>query len=308
MISFIVIGKNEGERLQRCLTSVHTVVKQDCIAEWEILYVDSRSCDNSIQIAKESGATVFKITGECNAAIARNIGAKEARGEILFFIDGDMELLPGFLHKVLVNDKLVYPFLSGIFDDIVHDTEWNYLYTTPRHQLKEGDADSFSATTGGLFLITKELWDKVGGMDNRLKRSQDYDLGLRLTKMGYPLCRKAIVAAKHYMVAYTLRCDYVKNMKYTALLLRKHWNNKQYLQIFCKSRYTSLSLLLVLGVVWWWQPIVVLWIILLLYKTLRTKTLSVSTFFRLIACDFSFLGALLCYWPKQPIINYVKVE
>ena len=308
MISFIVIGKNEGERLQRCLASVHTVVKQYGIAEWEIIYVDSRSCDNSIQIAKELDATVFQITGECNAAIARNIGAKEAKGDILFFIDGDMELQPGFLQKVLANDKPVYPFLSGIFDDIVHDTEWNYLYTTRRHHLKEGDTDSFSATTGGLFLITKELWDKVGGMDNRLKRSQDYDLGLRLAKMGYPLCRKAIVAAKHYMVAYTLRCDYVKNMKYTALLLRKHWNNKQYLQIFCKSRYTSLSLLLVLGVVWWWQPIVVLWIILLLYKTLRTKTLSVSTFFRLIACDFSFLGALLCYWPKQPIINYVKVE
>ena len=123
MISFIIIGKNEGWRLQKCLQSISYVVEQDAIANYEIIYVDSQSTDNSIELAKQYGAKAFLITGECNAAIARNIGAKEAIGDILFFIDGDMELFPGFLPNVFTHDgRLEYPFISGIFNDIVHTT------------------------------------------------------------------------------------------------------------------------------------------------------------------------------------------
>ena len=85
MISFIIIGKNEGWRLQKCLQSISYVVEQDAIANYEIIYVDSQSTDNSIELAKQYGAKAFLITGECNAAIARNIGAKEAIGDI--FVD-----------------------------------------------------------------------------------------------------------------------------------------------------------------------------------------------------------------------------
>ena len=174
MISFIIIGKNEGWRLEKCLLSIVFVVKQDEIADYEIIYVDSRSTDNSVELAKQYGAKVFLITGECNAAIARNIGAKEAMGDILFFIDGDMELFPEFLPQVLTTDnQLEYPFISGIFNDIVHDLDWNYLYTSRRHKLQEGNADAVQATTGGLFMIEHSLWNQVKGLDTRLKIGED---------------------------------------------------------------------------------------------------------------------------------------
>ena len=307
MISFIVIGRNEGERLRRCLESIHIVVREDAISDWELIYVDSQSTDNSLQIAKDLGAETFLITGQCNAAIARNIGAQEAKGNILFFIDGDMELQSGFIPKVVINDTLVYPFLSGIFDDVVYDKDWKYQYTTRRHSLNEGDKDNFSATTGGLFLSTKALWEQTGGMDNRFKRSQDYDLGLRLTRMGYPLCRKAILMAKHHMRAYEVREDYVGNVRYTALLLRKHWNNGYYLKLFLKSQYTTLLLLFSIFCCMWSGWMFVLYVTSLLYKTYKRKNRTVKMFFVLFLRDIYLLCSIVAYWPTTPEIKYTRI-
>ena len=306
MISFIIIGKNEGWRLQKCLQSISCMVEQDAIANYEIIYVDSQSTDNSIGLAKPYGAKVFLITGECNAAIARNIGAKEAMGDILFFIDGDMELFSGFLPKVLTQDgRLEYPFISGIFNDVVHDLDWNYLHTSRRHKLQEGDADSVETTTGGLFLIEHSLWDKVGGMDTRFKRSQDYDLGLRLSQMGYSLHRKAILLANHYMRQYTIRNDYVGNVKYTALLLRKHWNNVNYLKIFVKQQYTTILLLLsiVLSFISPWFMLI--YIIGIAYKNIRQRTCEQC--WMPIVRDMVLLWALIFFKPSQYELEYKRV-
>lgn len=306
MISFIIIGKNEGWRLEKCLQSIVSIVKQDKIVDYEIIYVDSQSTDNSVALAKKYGAKVFLIMGECNAAIARNIGAKEAIGDILFFIDGDMELFSGFLPKVLTQDgRLEYPFISGIFNDIIHDMDWNYLHTSRRHKLQEGDADSVETTTGGLFLIEHSLWDKVGGMDTRFKRSQDYDLGLRLSQMGCPLHRKAILLANHYMRQYSVREDYIVNVKYTALLLRKHWNNIDYLKIFFKQQYTTVLLLISIILLflssWSWF----LYVGAIFYKNLKQK--NMKRWWNPIVRDCTLLWALLFFVPNEYGLNYKMV-
>lgn len=306
MISFIIIGKNEGWRLEKCLQSIVSIVKQDKIVDYEIIYVDSQSTDNSIALAKQYGAKVFLIMGECNAAIARNIGAREAMGDILFFIDGDMELFPGFLPKVLnENGKLKYPFMSGIFNDIVHDLDWNYLHTSRRHKLQEGDADSVETTTGGLFLIEHSLWDKVGGMDTRFKRSQDYDLGLRLSQMGCPLHRKAILLANHYMRQYSVREDYIVNVKYTALLLRKHWNNIDYLKIFFKQQYTTVLLLISIILLFVSSWSLFLYVGAIFYKNLKQK--NMKRWWNPIVRDCTLLWALCFFVPKEYELIYKQL-
>ncbi len=306
MISFIIIGKNEGWRLQKCLQSISYVVEQDVIANYEIIYVDSQSTDNSIELAKQYEAKTFLITGECNAAIARNIGAKEAIGDILFFIDGDMELFSGFLPKVLTQDgRLEYPFISGIFNDIIHDMDWNYLHTSRRHKLQEGGADSVETTTGGLFLIEHSLWDKVGGMDTRFKRSQDYDLGLRLSQMGCPLHRKAILLANHYMRQYSVREDYIVNVKYTALLLRKHWNDIDYLKIFFKQQYTTVLLLISIILLFVSSWSLFLYVGAIFYKNLKQK--NMKRWWNPIVRDCTLLWALLFFVPNEYGLNYKMV-
>ena len=93
MISFIIIGKNEGRKLKNCIQSVLDTLNYHSISKYEIIYVDSNSSDNSVDIASKFEITrIYKLTGDLNAAIGRNLGASKSQGNILFFIDGDMEL------------------------------------------------------------------------------------------------------------------------------------------------------------------------------------------------------------------------
>ena len=100
MISVIVIGKNEGSRLDACLSSIKSALR---LLKHEIIYVDSRSTDDSIARAKAHGARCFLLSDErTTAGLGRFVGTKEASGEYLLFLDGDMELMPGFCENAMM--------------------------------------------------------------------------------------------------------------------------------------------------------------------------------------------------------------
>ena len=85
MISFIVIARNEEKNLFRCLSSINRTIKVNKIIDSEIIYVDSDSSDGSTEIIKSFKNVIgFKIKGNINAALARNVGAERSKGETLF--------------------------------------------------------------------------------------------------------------------------------------------------------------------------------------------------------------------------------
>lgn len=92
----VVIGRNEGDRLKRCLQSLSQV--------GIIVYVDSGSTDGSAQWAAKHGADVITLdlSQPFTAARARNRGfqrLKEIAPTVDFvqFVDGDCELAPDWL-------------------------------------------------------------------------------------------------------------------------------------------------------------------------------------------------------------------
>ena len=117
MISVIVIGKNEGERLAACLRSIQNAL--NALAH-EVVYVDSCSTDQSLQMAKALGARCFLLAErKTTAGLGRFVGAKEARGEYLLFLDGDMQLQPGFAEKALMAIAAKgYDGVCGIREDV----------------------------------------------------------------------------------------------------------------------------------------------------------------------------------------------
>lgn len=97
----VVIGRNEGERLQRCLMSVLS-------SGVVVVYIDSGSTDGSDAMAKRLGADVvgLDLARPFTAARARNTGLDRARTLVpsakrVQFIDGDCEVAAGWL--VLAN-------------------------------------------------------------------------------------------------------------------------------------------------------------------------------------------------------------
>ncbi|MEM9139196.1 MAG: glycosyltransferase, partial [Pseudomonadota bacterium] len=98
-VGAVIIGRNEGARLIRCLASVGSAA---CM-----VYVDSGSTDGSVQAAREAGAEVVELDMDMpfTAARARNAGLARLREigafDYVQFIDGDCELQPGWIALAL---------------------------------------------------------------------------------------------------------------------------------------------------------------------------------------------------------------
>jgi glycosyltransferase involved in cell wall biosynthesis len=92
MISFIVPAHNEelliGQALSALQRAAHTSGEP-----FEIIVVDDASTDRTAAIAREHGARVISVNHRQIAA-TRNAGARQARGEFLFFVDGDTLATP----------------------------------------------------------------------------------------------------------------------------------------------------------------------------------------------------------------------
>ena len=93
----VIIGRNEGERLLRCLQSLDGLQPRS-------VYVDSGSTDNSIARAREYGVAVVNLdmSEPFTAARARNVGFRKLLQihpslDYVFFVDGDCEVVSGWI-------------------------------------------------------------------------------------------------------------------------------------------------------------------------------------------------------------------
>ena len=320
MISFIVIGKNEGWRLTNCLDSILIFISNENITDFEIIYVDSNSTDDSIQRARAYRAVkVYLITGNCNSAIARNVGAQQAKYNILFFLDGDMELLPEFFEFVFnkSTQTLLYPFTNGHMIEKYYDSDFNYLFD--RNE-KIGEKPFFEPVTGGLMIVEKRLWEKLGGMDERLIRNQDLDFGLRMSKNGVPVLKDNHFWIIHHTISYYEKTRFSSFYRSKALLspgilMRKHILNFTYLKYF--RRYVFYEILLFTSFTMLFiSPIngILLLLFYIFIQVIRTivnskdeEYLVKSFTFKIIFNIYSLLGFLF-YYPAKHSYKFTFVK
>jgi glycosyltransferase involved in cell wall biosynthesis len=87
MLSFIVPAHNEQAWLGRCLAAIQAAAGTDAEVH-EVIVVDDASTDATSSIGSEHGARVIRVEHRQISA-TRNAGAKEAKGDVLFFVDAD---------------------------------------------------------------------------------------------------------------------------------------------------------------------------------------------------------------------------
>jgi glycosyltransferase involved in cell wall biosynthesis len=318
MISFITIGRNEGWKLTRCLKSVLKTINTNNLKKCEIIYVDSNSTDDSLDRAISfPNVKCYKITGICNAAIARNIGAKESSGDILFFIDGDMEIISDFLPLVYEeNFGLNQDFVSGQFINYNYDYTGNLLSKEPyfRNTLKHTQ----ECTTGGLFLVKRDIWNKIGGMKNKLKRNEDIDFGIRLAKIGIFLLRRGELLAIHHTVSYHNPLRIWKTLftdaeLYRAVLLRDNITNKYHWKFFLRENYSAVFLIAVFSFSFFsnvYFLFLVYFFVILFRGFIKPGTnilskINIAIYY--MVRDILFLSGFLFFWPRgNKQISYKK--
>ena len=193
MISVVVIGRNEGARLDLCMESIRSALG---VLAHEIVYVDSRSTDDSVARAKAGGARCFLLGEEkTTAGLGRFVGAKEAKGEYLLFLDGDMQLQPGFCEKAMMAmASRGYDGCTGIREDLyLRDGEVvgqneNYFGCT-----QERIAPEF----GGALFLKKEALEKAGGWSTDAVACEEAELHARLRAAGCAIAELPVPMIVH---------------------------------------------------------------------------------------------------------------
>ena len=331
-ISIIIIGQNEGWKLTKCLQSVYNTIEYNKLSSYEVIYVDSKSTDDSIQRAIEfTGIKIFKINGECNAAIARNIGAAESKGEVLFFIDGDIELLPDFLSHVLDNDKesLKYECVAGYIDNIYYNRFNKFIGREPVGYKKNLPAKEIKKSfIGGIFLIKRAYWDMVNGMRTKYKKNEDLDLSFRLANRGILFTRIPFLMGLHHTIDYRNEDRmwgilFSGDLCYPSVMARDHLFNAAKLRHTFRRQYTAILMLLsFISLVVNYVVFVIIfsfYLITFLAKVF-TNTLNAAInsknkvlyyFKRLIFQLFSdilFWIGFFFFYPNEKELSYIKIQ
>lgn len=180
VVSVVVIGRNEGDRLVRCLESIRGMNSPGGAVE--ILYVDSDSTDGSPARAAGLGARVIEVhPTRPSAAIGRNAGWREARAPIVLFLDGDTILDPDFVASSIgefENEKIaavwghrreIHPEES-LYNRVL-DLDWVY-------------APGETEFCGGDALMRRSSLERVDGFDDELIAGEEPDLCRRYRAEG----------------------------------------------------------------------------------------------------------------------------
>jgi len=182
LISVVVIGRNEGPRLQRCLQSVAQM--QHLGFDFEVIYVDSGSTDNSLAIAFAAHARIIELNPDRpSAALGRNAGWRAARGATILFLDGDTILHPDFVAASLPdltgNIAVVWGHRREIHPEAsiynaVLDLDWIY-------------APGPTLYCGGDALFRRSVLTATNGFDETLIAGEEPELCRRIAALGFTI-------------------------------------------------------------------------------------------------------------------------
>lgn len=185
----VIIGRNEGDRLRKCLDSVIRVADS-------VVYVDSGSTDGSVAVARGNKVTVVALDMGLpfTAARARNEGFKRLRDlaphiDYVQFVDGDCEITKGWLKNAtnflrghedvaVVCGRLREKYPERSIYNMLCDIEWD---------IPAGDAKS----CGGIAMMRVSAFESMRGFRNDMIAGEEPELCVRLRKSGWKIWRLA---------------------------------------------------------------------------------------------------------------------
>ena len=215
LVSVIVVNFNGRSLLEQCLCSL----MKNTYPNFEVILVDNNSTDDSIEFVKNTYPNVIIIKLEKNYGFAypSNVGAKNAKGDFLLFLNNDTKHDPDFITELIkeinrdpqiamCQSLLLKPNGSiGSSGDFIDS-----LGIAFSSKEKTDSIRNILAAKGASIFIKREIFDKLNGFDEKFFASfEDIDLGWRTWMLGY----NVVLAPKS--VVYHLGGQTIKSMDNT---------------------------------------------------------------------------------------------
>jgi glycosyltransferase involved in cell wall biosynthesis len=175
LISIIIPFFNSERTLTRAIYSVTTQEFSD----WELILINDGSSDSSEELAQihlSDPRVSYLYQENRGVSAARNRGAAHAKGEWLIFLDADDSFRSGVfieMAQLIKNCKANEYLVFGI----------NRIEGNQNREKLPKDGEYYSRIPG-TFLIRKQLFDKLGGYDERFKFSENTELFHRINLAG----------------------------------------------------------------------------------------------------------------------------
>lgn len=283
-ISLIIPTDRADDALQCCLSGVgHTEPPPD-----EVIVVVDGGDEAACRMAASFGASVTQTPVRAGPAGARNVGARLARGDILFFVDSDV-LIPADSVAQVAAAFQAEPHLAGLFGS--YDTapaapnflsQYKNLLHHYVHQNSHEEASTFWSGCGAM---RRDVFLALGGYDISypIPSIEDIELGYRVRAAGYHIRLLKSLQVKHlkaWTVASLLHADLVgRALPWSELILRSG-SFVNDLNVTVTSRWCVVlvyALLASLLVAWRWPGL--LWLALLSAVALLALNAPLYRFF-----------------------------
>lgn len=208
-LSIVIVNYNVTQLLRNCLLSIQKYCEG---IDYEVIVIDNKSTDSSWGDLIPEFPKVHFIASEKNEGFAKanNRAIETAAGEYLLILNPDTELEGFYLNEILnfADSKTNF----GCLGVRMHDANGNFLPESKRSvpdminsfeklftnfkkkkskSYYRNDVDEYGVAeveviTGAFFLVKKEVYEKVGGLDERyFMYGEDIDLCYTLLNNNY---------------------------------------------------------------------------------------------------------------------------
>lgn len=217
-LSIVIIGRNEAARIGECVEAARRAADQ--IGGAEILFVDSHSTDDTVDIVKTLGARVMALDASLRLApsAGRFWGSKNVNGKYILFLDADTrvdrDFLPAAIARLEADDSCAG--VNGYIDDLNEAGE-KLLYIEER----SAEVADVKWLRGPACLYRREAIMQVGSFNPELASEEEAELGLRLVKAGWKLEIIPVFMAVH------TRCYHPHNIESVISTFRRDIRSKR---------------------------------------------------------------------------------
>ncbi|QDU36495.1 Poly-beta-1,6-N-acetyl-D-glucosamine synthase [Maioricimonas rarisocia] len=198
MISFVIPARNEEALLGATLVALAEAAED---REHEVIVVNDASTDRTVEVAREHGARVVDVELH-NIGAVRNAGAREARGEILYFLDADTLLPRETLDAALraIKQGAVGGGGRVRFDENITWSQWVFaeLFILWWQRIRGWAA-------GCNIFVRRESFEKVGGFNEDYYAAEERELTRDLRKVGrFVILREAVITSTRKLRMFSL--------------------------------------------------------------------------------------------------------